>query len=235
MDEDGLRKNRIIKATHGVRKDFPDPEFELGLSAFLKAEYADDALLELYGKYLTGEGKLDGVMRRAIWRALAKHFGHGVRIESGVGFKHMETFEVGDNVFIGAQTFIQGRYDGVCQIGDHTWIGPKSYFDARNLVLGEYVGWGPGAKVLGSSHTGQPIDVPFIQTDLEIKPVHVGGWTDIGTNAVLLPGVTIGKGAVVGAGAVVTKDVPPFAVVAGVPAKFLHWREGYEPPKGLES
>lgn len=235
MDESRFKNNRTVKATHGVRQDMTDPVFELGLSEYLKAEYAFDALLELYGKHITGEGKLDAIMRRAIWRALAKRFGHGVRIESGVGFKHVETFEIGDNVFIGAQTFIQGRFDGYCQIGDHTWIGPKSYFDARNLVLGEYVGWGPGAKVLGSAHTGLPIDVPLIQTDLEIKPVRVGDWTDIGTNAVLLPGVTIGKGAIVGAGAVVTKDVPPFAVVAGVPAQFLHWREGYEPPQGLES
>jgi acetyltransferase-like isoleucine patch superfamily enzyme len=235
MDEEELDKSRTVRATHGVREDISDPEFELGLADYLKAEYSPDALLELYGKYKSGEGKLDAVMRRAIWRALAKAFGQGVRIESGVGFKHVETFEIGDNVFIGAQTFIQGRYDGTCRIGDHSWIGPKSYFDARNLILGEYVGWGPGAKVLGSAHTGLPVDAPIIQTDLEIKPVVVGDWTDIGTNAALLPGVTIGKGAIVGAGAVVTKDVQPFAVVAGVPAQFLHWRDGYQPPEGKGS
>jgi len=106
------------------------------------------------------------------------------------------------------------------------WIGPQSYFDARNLVLEPHVGWGPGAKVLGSVHTGVPVDVPIIQTDLEIKPVRVGEWADIGTNAVLLPGVTIGKGAMVGAGAVVTEDVPAFAKVAGVPAKVIGWRNG---------
>ena len=50
-----------------------------------------------------------------------------------------------------------------------------------------------------------PVDVPIIQTDLEIKPVRIGAWADIGTNAVILPGVTIGKGAIVGAGAVVTQ------------------------------
>jgi len=231
MDKERPKKGRIVQASHGKRKDFAVPEFEKGLSEFLKNEYAYDALIELYGQYQTGDGKLGGVMRRAIWRALARSFGDGTRIESGVGFKHVETFEIGNNVFIGAQTFIQGRYDGTCQIGDHTWIGPKSYFDARNLVMGEYVGWGPGAMVLGSAHTGLPIDVPIIQTDLDIKPVRVGDWTDIGTNAVLLPGVTVGKGAIVGAGAVVTKDVPPFAVVAGVPAQFLHWREGYQPPE----
>ena len=103
--------------------------------------------------------------------------------------------------------------------------------DARNLILEDYVGWGPGAKVLGSSHTGLPIDRPIIETDLEIRPVRVEAWADIGTGAVILPGVTVGKGSIVGAGAVVTRDVPPFAIVAGVPARFLRWREGFEPDK----
>jgi acetyltransferase-like isoleucine patch superfamily enzyme len=71
-----------------------------------------------------------------------------------------------------------------------------------------------------------------VQTDLEIKPVRIGPWADIGTSAVILPGVTVGRGSIVGAGAVVTKDVPAFAVVAGVPATFLRWREGYDPPAG---
>jgi acetyltransferase-like isoleucine patch superfamily enzyme len=73
-----------------------------------------------------------------------------------------------------------------------------------------------------------PIEVPIIQTDLKIKPVRIMAWADIGVNAVVLPGVTIGEGSIVGAGAVVTKDVLPFSVVVGVPARFLRWREGHE-------
>ena len=118
---------------------------------------------------------------------------------------------------------------GRCVIGDHSWIGPQSYLDARDLVLQEYVGWGPGARALGSQHVGRPHDIPIIQTDLEIKTTRVGAWADIGVNSVILPGITIGKGAIVGAGAVVTHDVEPFSIVAGVPAKFLRWREGHEP------
>jgi acetyltransferase-like isoleucine patch superfamily enzyme len=136
---------------------------------------------------------------------------------------------IGNTCFIGAGAYIQGRFDGRCVIGDNVWIGPGAYFDARDLVLGDYVGWGPGAKVLGSAHTGLPADVPIVKTDLEIRPVRVQPWADIGTNAVLLPGVTVGKGAIVGAGAVVTHDVPPFAIVAGVPARFLRWRDGRPP------
>jgi acetyltransferase-like isoleucine patch superfamily enzyme len=84
--------------------------------------------------------------------------------------------------------------------------------------------------VLGSSHTGVPVDRPIIETDLEIGRVHVEAWADIGTGAILLPGVTIGKSSIVGAGAVVTRDIPPFSIVAGVPARFLRWREGSRHP-----
>jgi acetyltransferase-like isoleucine patch superfamily enzyme len=142
----------------------------------------------------------------------------------GVVFKHVETMEFGDAVFIGAQAMIQGRYDGSCKIGSHVWIGPQAYFDARALELGDYVGWGPGAKLLGSTHTGEPADLPIIATSLVIKPVVIGYGADVGMNASILPGVHIGANAIVGAGAVVTQDVPEFAIVAGVPAKFLRSR-----------
>jgi acetyltransferase-like isoleucine patch superfamily enzyme len=217
----------VVKAVHAHKEIVTDPEFESGLSVFLKEKYNSGHLIDLYGRFSNGDGEFDGLMRRAIWRAAARRFGNGVSIHSGVGFKHLETFEIGNGVFIGSQSFIQGRFDGTCTIGDHVWIGPQSYFDARSLVIEDYVGWGPGAKVLGSTHSGFPIDIPIVQTDLEIKPVRIGAWADIGTNAVILPGVTIGKGSIVGAGSVVAKDVAPFSIVAGVPASFLKWREGY--------
>jgi len=75
-----------------------------------------------------------------------------------------------------------------------------------------------------------PLDVPVIQTDLEIEPVRICAWADIGVNAVVLPGVTIGRGAIVGAGSVVTADVEPFSIVAGVPARLVRRRD--EPAKG---
>ena len=109
------------------------------------------------------------------------------------------------------------------------WIGPQAFVDARDLVMEEYSGIGPGARVLGSEHTAVPVDVPINQTDLVIKPVRIERWCDIGVNVVILPGVTVGQGAIVGAAAVVTRDVPPWSVVAGVPARFLRWREGREP------
>jgi len=216
---------RVVKAVHGLRQVNPDPEFELGLADFLRREYSPSSLVELYARFALTDGRLDAVMRRAIWRASCKSFGHGVRIGSGVGFQHIETFEIGDGAFIGSQVFIQGRFDGTCRIGDHVWIGPQSYFDARDLVLEDYVGWGPGARVLGSEHTATPSALPVIQTDLLIRPVVVKRGADIGTGAILLPGVTVGEGAIVGAGAVVTHDVPANSIVVGIPARFVRWRD----------
>lgn len=215
---------RVVRAVHGLRQVEPDPPDELERSDELRRTVEREELLERFAVagYLEGETGLR--RRRILLRALCKTFGNGVRVGMGVLVLHPQTFEIGDAVFIGNQTFLQGRHDGRCVIGAHTWIGPQSYFDCRDLELGEYVGWGPGAKVLGSEHTGEPKDVPIIQTDLVIKPVRVGSGADIGVNAVLLPGVTVGEGAIVGAGAVVTKDVPAHAVVAGVPAKLLRMR-----------
>lgn len=217
---------RTVAAVHGKREVQPDPDFEIGLSQSLRESYSRAALIEQYARFSNGNGELDNLMRRAIWRALTRRFGNGVRIAPAAGFLHPETFEMGDGVFIGAQAYIQGRHDGTARIGNHVWIGPQAYFDARDLVLEDHVGWGPGAKVLGSSHAGIPIDRPIIETDLEIRPVHVEAWADIGTGAILLPGVRVGKGSIVGAGAVVTRDVPPFSICAGVPARFVRWRDG---------
>jgi acetyltransferase-like isoleucine patch superfamily enzyme len=224
---DSVQGGRVVSAVHGLRQVEPDPADEVALADRLRAERSHAELLALAAQFAHGVTDEDVRMRRAVWRALARRFGNGVRIGRAAIATHPETFEIGNGVFIGEQAFIQGRFDGRCVIGDHTWIGPQSYFDARDLVIEEYVGWGPGAKVLGSTHTATPTDVPIIQTDLTIRPVRICAWADIGVNAVILPGVTVGKGAIVGAGAVVSQDVPAFAVVAGVPAKLLRWREGH--------
>ncbi|KQZ93872.1 hexapeptide transferase [Mesorhizobium sp. Root157] len=234
MSAKSKQAGRVVAAVHGRKALSPELEFVAGLAEALHEAYDTKGLVELYQRFSAGDGFIDATMRRTIWRALARRCGPGLQVGANAGFKHVETFEIGSGVFIGAQAIVQGRFDGTCIIGDNTWIGPQVFLDARDLVIGEAVGFGPGSKVLGSEHNGLPADVPIIRTDLEIRPVRIGDWADIGTNGTILPGVTIGKGAIVGAGAVVTEDVPPFAIVAGVPAKFLRWRPESEAVRSAE-
>ena len=224
--------NRIIQARHS-RLERPTPPEELREAAELRANHSPEDLIERYGRHCFGMGTKDAYMRRVLWRALVKTCGASLDVSVGALFRDVATFEIGDHVFIGPQSYIQGRHDGRCVLGNHIWLGPQSFLDARDLVLGDYVGWGPGARVLGSQHTGIPVDIPLVQTDLEIKPVRVEAEADIGTGATLLPGVTVGRGAIVGAGAVVSRDVAPYAIVAGVPARFLRWRDGHVPEKSV--
>jgi acetyltransferase-like isoleucine patch superfamily enzyme len=220
----GFELGRQVTATFGRRELRHDPAWEQDFAASLRESEPRQQLLDLFARFRAGESAFDAMMRRVVMRAVCKRVGHDLQVGPNVVLKHPETMEFGDCVFIGAQTMIQGRFDGVCKIGSHVWIGPQAYFDARNLVLEDYVGWGPGAKVLGSVHTGQPSDEPIITTGLVIKPVHVGFGADIGMNASILPGVNIGDQSIVGAGAVVTEDVPDYAIVAGVPARVLRDR-----------
>jgi len=219
--ETGIRQ---VAAFHGRRQGQGLQAHEVELGDALRSHYGHHGLVELYGRFADGDGLIDALMRRTIVAAGAKRCGQGLQVGAGAVFRHIDTFEIGGDVFIGAQAILQGRHDGHCHIGRGTWIGPQAFLDARDLFIGDCVGWGPGAKVLGSEHTGIPLDVPIIETDLAIETVTIGDWADIGTNAVILPGVTVGRGAIVGAGAVVNRDVAPFSVVAGVPARFLRWR-----------
>jgi acetyltransferase-like isoleucine patch superfamily enzyme len=216
---------RVVQAVHGLRKVAPDPQFELDMAAHLREQLSREQLLEAFSHHAYGTSPIDIMMRRVCLRALVKTLGDGANIRKNVSVIHPETFEIGDGVFVGEQTIIQGRFDGRCVIGNGVWIGTQSYFDARDLVIEERVGWGPGAKVLGSEHTGSPAGVPLIQSDLKIAPVRICAGADIGVNSIILPGVTVGREAIVGAGAVLTKDVPDFATVAGVPARVISRRK----------
>lgn len=100
------------------------------------------------------------------------------------------------------------------RVGKGTIIGENTVLDGRApLTIGNYVDIASEVMVYNSQHD---IQDPYFRA-VE-KPVIIEDYVFIGPRAIILPGVTIGKGAVVGAAAVVTKDVSPFTVVGGVPA-----------------
>lgn len=95
----------------------------------------------------------------------------------------------------------------------------------RTVVMGDYVMIAPGCVFLDRLHHFDRTDIPMaLQGESERKQTVIGSDVWFGQNAVVMPGIKIGTGAVVGASAVVTRDVPDFAVVAGVPARVIRYR-----------
>ncbi len=107
------------------------------------------------------------------------------------------------------------------KIGEDTVVGDHAFLDGRSpLVIGDHVDIASGVMIYNSEHDLNSEIFGAIES-----PVVIGDYVFIGPRAIILPGVKIGKGAVVAAGAVVTKDVPDFTIVGGVPAKAIGERK----------
>jgi acetyltransferase-like isoleucine patch superfamily enzyme len=108
----------------------------------------------------------------------------------------------------------------VLEIGENTRINRDCCLDARgSLTIGDHVSVSPEVVILTTGHQWRSPDFA-----LESRPVVIGDHVWIGMRATILPGTTIGRGAVVAAGAVASGDIPPLSVVAGVPARVVSSR-----------
>jgi acetyltransferase-like isoleucine patch superfamily enzyme len=105
-------------------------------------------------------------------------------------------------------------------VGDWTTIGDTAFLDGRSgLQIGDCVNLGSHVSIYTRQH--DPDDPDFAEVG---GPVTVGSYAWLASHCIVLPGVTIGEGAVVAAGAVVAKDVAPYTMVGGVPAKYIRDR-----------
>lgn len=105
-------------------------------------------------------------------------------------------------------------------IGDHTRVGLHNTVIGP-VTIGSHVNLAQGITVTALNHNFAEKGLRIDEQGISTNPVTIGNDIWIGANAVILPGVTIGDHSVVAAGAVVTKDVPPHTLVAGVPAKII--------------
>lgn len=125
---------------------------------------------------------------------------------------------VGDDTKIGAFVEIQkgARVGARCKISSHTFI-------CEGVLIEDEVFVGHGVMFTNDRHPRATNEDGSLQTEAhwKVEPTHVKRSASIGTNATILCGITIGEGALVGAGAVVTKNVPDHAIVAGVPARVI--------------
>ena len=139
--------------------------------------------------------------------------GEGTKIWN---FVNMYGCKIGRDAMVGTFVEIQA---GV-KIGDRTRVQSHT-FVCEMVTIGDDVFVGHGVMFINDTMPPQPDRGQW-------RPTTIADGASIGSNATILP-VTVGRDAVVGAGATVTKDVPPGAVVAGCPARILRYKEGYGP------
>ena len=110
-------------------------------------------------------------------------------------------------------------------IGEDTIIGDNVFLDGRSeLLIGNHVDIASQVLIYNSEH-----DVNSEDFSATLGTVKIEDYVFVGPRAIILPGVTVGRGAVVAAGAVVTRDVPPFTIAGGVPAKPIGERKNKNP------
>ncbi len=144
---------------------------------------------------------------------------------------HPERVEIGAGVYVGHAAILKAYHLNRLVIGDGTWIGEQAYLHAAGgITIGRSVGIGPAVRIITSSHAEEGLERPILHSRIDFAPVVIHDDADLGVGAIVLPGVTIGQGVQIGAGAVVARSIPAYAIAAGVPARILRYRPGAPTP-----
>ena len=166
---------------------------------------------ELIRWLIVPAGSIPGVVgiavRYLLWRPLVKTSRGFFRVLERVTIEYPGGLSIGRNVGLNMGCWINAR--GGVEIGDNVIVGPYCVIHSAN-------------------HRWDRLDLPIQQQGYEEKPVCIGNDVWLGARVTVLPGVTIGDSAIVGAGAVVTKDIAPNAIAGGNPAQVIRWRSENE-------
>jgi len=188
-------------------------------------------------------------LRKQFYPRLFKHFGRGVIIGRNVVFRHPRLISLGDNVTIDDNCLLDGRGAGAsglvlennvlinrnCMVlaksgsvrfGRRTSIGSNAVIVSMDAVeLGEAVLLAGGCYLSAGAYKIDAMLPVMDQEAYTTGPIRIGANTWLGTRVTVLDGVTIGKNAVIGACALVNKDIPDQAVAVGTPAKIIRMRK----------
>lgn len=189
------------------------------------------------------------VLRGYVYRAVLGHIGSSCVIGKNVRFLAPQRVFIGDRVLIGERCYInagtpgseiQIKNDvhlsrdvvlraGVTGMGGKIVIGELAGIQTKSIIegdveIGQYSSIGPHVQIISERHGFHPT-TPIKFQKKKSKKIVIGKDVFIGGHAMVLRGVAIGDGSIIGAGAVVTKDIPSYCVAVGVPAKVIKKRE----------
>ncbi len=214
---------------------------ERGWGALLAYEF-------IHGCLAHCPGALGYILRQKLYRALFRRLGRGVAIGRNVTIRHPGGITLGDRVALDENVLLDAR-DGEISIGERTIVSRNVIISTRggSIVIGAGCNIGTNSRVGtlkrlviedavllshncylgGGNHRHDRLDIPIISQGMEEQrglTIGRGAW--IGAGSIILDGVTVGHDAIVGAASLVTQDVPPLAVAVGQPARVLRYRDG---------
>jgi len=167
---------------------------------------------------------------KILYHATAKHLPSSDCKHIGTLAKHVRSrvcrplfLNCGQNINIDRKAHF-GPWEKI-SLGDNSGVGANAYIDGE-VAIGSDVMMGRDVMIIGRNHESSDPSIPMrLQGFKPYEPVSIADDVWIGARVVVLPGVSVGSHAIVGAGAVVASDVPPYAIVGGVPARVITFRE----------
>lgn len=170
-------------------------------------------------------------LRQIYYKRIFRHYGKNTLIDVGVVTTGAENISIGDYTWIDSYVRMDAMF-GELVIGKRVHVAHNCMLvGGGGLILEDYCGLSPGVKIFTNSEApidGKRMSGPMIPERYKAfvrKPVTVKKDAFLGSNVVVLPGVTIGEGAVVGANSVVAKDIPPWSIAVGAPARVVKQRD----------
>lgn len=187
--------------------------------------------------------KSSAALRHTWWQLQLANLGTGADIQPTAHFEYTSRIHIGNHCRIARQAIIRANTDdcksiflgdnvsvqenslisanrGHVAIGDNSWLGPNSVVYGNGGVdIGKNVLVASHCVINTVSHNFSCTEMPMNDQGTNIDPVIIEDDVWIGTGAVILQGVCIGRGSIIGAGSVVTRSIPPFSIAVGVPAR----------------
>lgn len=151
------------------------------------------------------------------------HVGRNVQFQENVIIQQPEGVSIGDNVLFYCGVYVHGGTGDII-IGSNTHFAPHCVLYGP-LEVGNNCAVAAHVVFASVGHSKEPVDVPFVELPVVARKIVVEDNVWIGANAVIIQGVRIGTGSIIGACAVVTRDVEPYSVMGGVPARLIRKRK----------
>jgi acetyltransferase-like isoleucine patch superfamily enzyme len=178
-------------------------------------------LKDPYGYFFRFIYLIYGFFSNIVYMFLLKKMGGNSFIHPLASLRNHKEISIGDNIVINKNVTI---WVGSLTLGNNIQINPNTCIYGR-VIIGNNVMIAPNCMIAAGNHGIEVTGEPMITQKCTTKgPIRIGDDVWIASNSVLLDGVQIGSGVIVGAGSVVTKNVPPMAIVVGNPARIVGYR-----------